>query len=72
MPQEVHERMAESAKQSYIKCRQAGEDDLMLIMTTIADDMTKKWDQYDRYESYCGELSICHANQALDHPNRPP
>jgi hypothetical protein len=51
MPQEVHERMAESAKKSYIKCRQAGEDDLMLIMTTIADDMTQNWDQYDRYET---------------------
>jgi hypothetical protein len=48
MPQDVHERMAESAKQSYIKCREAGDDDLMLIMTTIADDLTSKWAEYDK------------------------
>ena len=39
--------MAESAKKSYINCRETGEDDLMAIMTTIADDLTANWHQYD-------------------------
>lgn len=47
MPQKVHRKMADSAKSSYISCRVAGEDDLMAIMTTIADDLTENWDSYD-------------------------
>lgn len=47
MPQEVHHRLAGSAKQSYITCREAGEADLMAIMTTIADDLTENWSDYD-------------------------
>lgn len=47
MPQEVHNRMADSAKQSYINCREAGEHDLMAIMTTVADDLNANWEEYD-------------------------
>jgi hypothetical protein len=47
MPQDVHGRMAESAKGSYINCRKAGEDDVMSIMTTVADDLTAKWHEFD-------------------------
>ena len=39
--------MADSAKQSYIKCRESGIDDLMEIMTTVADDLNANWDEYD-------------------------
>lgn len=46
MPQEVHLKMAESCKQSYISCRQSGEADLMTIMTTTADDLTANWSEY--------------------------
>jgi hypothetical protein len=48
MPQDVHVRMGESCKRSYIYCREAGEDDLMMIMTTIIDDLTDSWSEYDK------------------------
>lgn len=47
MPQEVHVQMGNKAKESYINCRTSGSDDLMTIMTTVADDLTQNWDQYD-------------------------
>jgi hypothetical protein len=48
MPQDVHMRMGQSCKRSYIACREAGDDDLMLIMTSITDDLTSKWSEYDK------------------------
>lgn len=48
MPQEVHMRMAASVKTSYVECREAGEADLMAIMTATADDLTAKWKEYDK------------------------
>lgn len=48
MPQEVHARMAASVKQSYVNCRESGEADLMAIMTTTADDLMEKWNEYDK------------------------
>lgn len=47
MPQEVHVKMAESCKQTYIACRQSGEADLMTIMTTTAEDLTENWSEYN-------------------------
>ena len=47
MPQDVHVRMAETAKLSYIRCREAGDADVMSIMTTVADDLTEKWHEFD-------------------------
>jgi len=46
MPQEVHVRMANDAKESYVSCRQAGEADVMAIMTTVADKLTDNWHNY--------------------------
>ena len=46
MPQDVHVRVGLSCKQSYVACREAGHDDLMMIMTTTADDLTENWDEY--------------------------
>lgn len=57
MPQEVHVKMAESVKQSYIKCREAGDADVMSIMTTIADDLTAKWSEYDA-DTFVGPFDI--------------
>jgi hypothetical protein len=49
MPQEVHARMAERVKQSYVTCRNAGETDVMAIMTATADDLNANWkDDYDK------------------------
>lgn len=47
MPQEVHVRMAESAKQSYISCREAGQDDVTDILMKISDDLHSNWQEYD-------------------------
>uniref|UniRef100_A0A7S3V4C1 Uncharacterized protein n=1 Tax=Chaetoceros debilis TaxID=122233 RepID=A0A7S3V4C1_9STRA len=48
MPQEVHTQMGESAKQTYIRCREAGEDDIASIMTDITDDLFANWAKYDK------------------------
>ncbi|CAB9519802.1 expressed unknown protein [Seminavis robusta] len=65
MPQEVHVRMGESAKKSYIKCREAGDDDLMNIMSTVADDLTSKWfEEYDA-DAFVGAWDI--ANYVSDY-----
>jgi hypothetical protein len=47
MPQEVHERMAESCKRSYCACRESGQTDLMAIMIAVAEDLEKSWREYD-------------------------
>ena len=47
MPQEVHKQIGDKAKESYLKCRNNGDDDLMMVMTTVADDLTENWDKYD-------------------------
>jgi hypothetical protein len=48
MPQEVHVQMAESAKKSYISCRQEGDNEIMSIMMQIANDLDKDWmEKYD-------------------------
>lgn len=49
MEQEVHVKMGESCKRSYIKCREEGHDDLMTIMVTIADDLQEDW--YELYDA---------------------
>lgn len=48
MPQEVHVQMAESAKQSYIQCRQEGDDEIMGIMMQVASDLENNWNMYDK------------------------
>ena len=47
MPQEIHVQMAESAKKSYISCRQDGDNEIMSIMMAVANDLNKNWQQYD-------------------------
>jgi len=64
MPQEVHKQMGNTAKESYVTCREMGEDDLMTIMTTIADDLTDKWDEYDA-DAFIGAWDI--ANYVSDY-----
>ncbi|KAG7364057.1 hypothetical protein IV203_037259 [Nitzschia inconspicua] len=48
MPQEVHVKMGESAKASYIAMREAGKDDLMDIMMEISTTLDKNWQDYDK------------------------
>jgi hypothetical protein len=47
MPQDVHVRMAESAKTSYITCREDGQDDVMDILMAISTDLDLNWAKYD-------------------------
>ena len=43
MPQDIHLEMGLSVKASYVKCRVSGHEDLMMIMTTIVDDLMEDW-----------------------------
>jgi hypothetical protein len=47
MPQEVHLRMAESARASYVRCRESGKTDVMDIMMEIATALDDNWQEYD-------------------------
>lgn len=49
MPQQVHVEMAESAKASYIKCREDGVVEIMCIMMAIADDLNEVW--FEKYDA---------------------
>mmetsp|Transcript_5490 Transcript_5490/g.11333 ORF Transcript_5490/g.11333 Transcript_5490/m.11333 type:complete len:178 (+) Transcript_5490:175-708(+) len=47
MPQQVHIDMAECAKNSYIQCREAGQNDVMDVMMQISNDLDKNWAKYN-------------------------
>ncbi|CAJ1951541.1 unnamed protein product [Cylindrotheca closterium] len=47
IPQDVHIKMAESAKKSYIACRESGQDDVMDILMAISNDLESNWQEYD-------------------------
>lgn len=47
IPQDVHIRMAESAKKSYISCRESGQSDVMDILMQISNDLEANWQDYD-------------------------
>jgi hypothetical protein len=40
--------MGDSAKKSYIECRESGQDEVADIMMKVADDLTANWKQYDK------------------------
>merc|ERR1712241_631207 len=47
IPQQVHVDMAESAKKSYIRCRESGSDDVMDVMMSISNDLETNWNKYN-------------------------
>lgn len=47
IPQDVHIRMAESAKKSYITCRESGQNDVMDVLMAISNDLEANWQAYD-------------------------
>jgi len=47
VPQQVHIDMAESAKRSYVKCREADQSDVMDIMMQISTDLDANWSEYN-------------------------
>lgn len=48
MTQEVHVQMGEVCKQTYIRCRENGEVEIMSIMTEITDDLYADWKKFDK------------------------
>jgi hypothetical protein len=40
--------MGESAKQSYVTCREAGKDDIADVMMAVSDDLHRNWKLYDK------------------------
>jgi hypothetical protein len=67
MPQKIHVAMAESAKQSYMQARQAGEADIMSVMMRVADDLRANWKLYDK-EAFVNEWDV--ANYCSDYLTR--
>ena len=50
MPQEIHAQIGESCAASYVICRRdKNTDDIMTIMTQVADDLTKVW--FEKYDA---------------------
>ena len=48
MPQDIHVQMGNSAKLSYMLCRQEGDSEIMSIMMRIATDLEQNWALYDK------------------------
>lgn len=48
MPQEIHQQMGQSAKLTYIRERESGENEIMSIMTEVVEDLVKDWAKYDK------------------------
>ena len=47
MPQEVHVRMGQCAKSTYIYMRETGKDEVSDIMMQVGTDLDKNWKEYD-------------------------
>lgn len=47
IPQDVHMKMGNRAKETYVKCRTNGIDDVAEIMTEITDDLYSGWDEFN-------------------------
>ena len=47
MQQEVHIRIGVSVKNTYVKCRNDGIDDVASIMTQVTDDLYARWSEYN-------------------------
>ena len=58
MPQEIHVRMGASCKATYVTCRQDGVDDLMSIMTAVADDLEQDWFALYDAEAFVGPWDV--------------
>lgn len=47
LPQEIHVKMGISVKNTYVKCRTEGKDDVAEIMTQVTDDLFENWAEYN-------------------------
>ena len=48
IPQEIHEQIGQSAKATYIRSRESGENEIMGIMTDVVDVLEKEWPKYNK------------------------
>jgi len=64
MEQEVHARMGECVKRSYVKSRAAGHDDLMTVFVQVADDLEASWQEFDQ-DAFVGNWDV--ANYVSDY-----
>ena len=64
MPQKIHVAIGHSAKQSYLRARNAGETDIMSVMIRVANDLRADWKIYDK-EAFVNEWDI--ANYCSDY-----
>eukprot|EP00566_Odontella_aurita_P027136 CAMPEP_0113563364 /NCGR_PEP_ID=MMETSP0015_2-20120614/21033_1 /TAXON_ID=2838 /ORGANISM="Odontella" /LENGTH=171 /DNA_ID=CAMNT_0000465347 /DNA_START=183 /DNA_END=698 /DNA_ORIENTATION=+ /assembly_acc=CAM_ASM_000160 len=48
MEQEVHIRMGDAAKSTYVSCRLVGDDEIMSIMTAVSENLDSNWNEYDK------------------------
>jgi len=46
IPQDVHLRMAECAKESYVNSRLSGETDVMSIMMSVSESLESRWSEF--------------------------
>jgi hypothetical protein len=65
MPQEVHIRMAMSAKNSYVQCRESGTSDVMDIMMQISTDLDADWMQLYDADAFVNAWDV--GNYAADY-----
>jgi hypothetical protein len=66
MPQDIHVRMGESCRRSYVKCRvELQTDDLMTIMMQVADDLQKDWNRDYNADAFVNAWDV--ANYVSDY-----
>eukprot|EP00525_Craspedostauros_australis_P011350 CAMPEP_0198135348 /NCGR_PEP_ID=MMETSP1442-20131203/60541_1 /TAXON_ID= /ORGANISM="Craspedostauros australis, Strain CCMP3328" /LENGTH=169 /DNA_ID=CAMNT_0043796513 /DNA_START=512 /DNA_END=1021 /DNA_ORIENTATION=- len=65
MPQEIHVKMGESAKRSYVHCREEGDDEIMSIMMKVAEDLTENWFEVYNADAFVNAWDV--ANYVSDY-----
>lgn len=66
MPQDIHRQMGQSASDSYVHCRTAAQtDDIMAIMTAVAEDLQQVWDEKYDAEAFVNAWDV--ANYVSDY-----
>jgi len=48
IPQQIHIKISNSAKKSYIQCRESNKTDVMDIMMQISTDLDENWEEYNK------------------------
>jgi hypothetical protein len=66
MPQDIHGKMGQSCKRSYVKCRsELKTDDLMAIMMQVAEDLQVDWNREYNADAFVNAWDV--ANYVSDY-----